>query len=147
MSLLTGLNSAVVRSLGGFYDARPRTSSAKQLSDWEKYQQTVYWLEKMDDRAYNEAQVQAEREWEERMSNTAIQRQMADLQSAGLNPILAANYGGTSTPSVAIAQSPSATVAQQRANRIKSIDSLWRHEDRQLAILAGLVSSIVKAAA
>lgn len=52
--------------------------------------------------AFNYFQQREQRDWEENMSNTAHQREMRDLQRAGLNPILTATGGrGASVPSMA----------------------------------------------
>ena len=45
-------------------------------------------------------------DYQERMSNTAYQRAMADMRKAGINPIMVTKLGGASTPTGAMAKTP-----------------------------------------
>lgn len=80
-SLWSGIGKLLPSVFGGIFGS----SSAKKM------------------RAFNAQEAQKQRDWQERMSNTAFQRAAADMEAAGLNRILAAGGQGSSTPSGAVA--------------------------------------------
>ena len=91
----------------GLYHSRWYAGTFEQI--W--IQQSL-WQEQAD---YNAKQAQIDREYQERMSNTAYQRAVKDLLLAGLNPILAVGNMGASTPVGAMASSGLASAIKANA--------------------------------
>lgn len=75
-------------------------------------------------RNFNAQEAQQARDFSERMSNSAYQRSRADMEKAGLNPILMANQGGAGTPSASQASGGSASASHSGSASAGNVQAL-----------------------
>lgn len=90
---------------------------------WENFKDWIGFGSAAKERQYNAEQAQIQRNWQEYMSNTSYQRAVKDMEAAGLNPALAFQNGGASTPS-GYSASTGGTAGNSLANNINSATNL-----------------------
>lgn len=101
MGLMSSIAGAAASIGANIYSAKQSQKYSKRLMNIQN--------------AFNSEEAEKQRKWEENMANTAHQREMGDLEKAGLNPVISANSGAV-TPSGA-----TATSGQQSAARVANL--------------------------
>lgn len=91
------------------------------MSEFDNYM-TAVSQQIQQNNSWSAEQAQKQMEFQERMSNTAHQREIADLKAAGLNPVLSARLGGASTPSGAMAESDASATSAMVSLMTKFLD-------------------------
>lgn len=94
----------------GAQQAAGEVASAKIAANAQNKANETNIMLAREAREFNSAEALKQREFEQGLSNTAHQREIQDLQKAGLNPALSMGGSGASTPSGASASGSAATV-------------------------------------
>lgn len=102
MGIFSGIGTAVGAYFGGTKGAEWGGQLGSGIDNW------LARKDQKDANQQNIDQAQKQMDFQERMSNTSYQRAVADMEKAGLNPMLAYSQGGASTPggSMATVEAP-----------------------------------------
>lgn len=104
------------------------TTSLKDMPTWNEYKDFALKTQASNN-AWSAQQAQKQMDFQAQMSNTAHQREVADLKAAGLNPVLSTGGSGASVTSGASGQTDTSV--------LQSITSYLMQQNQNLVNLEG----------
>ena len=140
MNAVSNFNSYsdALRGIADYNNAR-EALAAREQRNWSAGQADLT-------RSFNAAEAAKNRDWQERMSNTAHQREVSDLIAAGLNPVLSAmngNGASVGSGSTASASNPSGSKAETDKTLMSALVSLLGNNLSAMTKLAEMSTSAV----
>lgn len=121
-------------------------SSLQNMPTWEQYKDFALKTQ-ADNNAWSAQQAQKQMDFQAQMSNTAHQRQVADLKAAGLNPVLAAGGSGASQPSGAAGQTDTSVLQSITSYLMQQNQNLVNLEAQRVSAETALETAKIHAQA
>lgn len=113
---IIGLGGAAIGGIAGLVGQNSANAANKEMMEMSQIHQNAQRIHAQE---FNSAEAAKARAWSEGMANTAYQRQVKDMEAAGINPMLAImKGGGAATPGAA--QASSASSSAPSAPRMES---------------------------
>ena len=121
-------------------------ASLQNMPTWDQYKDFALKIQ-ADNNAWSAQQAQKQMNFQATMSDTAHQREVADLKRAGLNPVLAAGGSGASAPSGAAGQTDTSVLQSITSYLMQQNQNLVNLESQRVSAQTALETAQIHAQA